>query len=209
MRHREGRRAYHHGRLKDALIEAALSLIAERGLSGFTLSDAAKRVGVTAAAPYRHFTDRQALMEELARRGFDLFSRRLEMAWDAGAPDPLTAFRRMGFAYLAFAREEPGLYGAMFENASTTGSAALGDSPARAFAALETAAAAVLGQKAPGLAARSLAFEVWALTHGAAMLALSGHLSAGDPASDPNILVDEGALGLVERAKRALSGNAG
>ena len=79
-----GRRGYHHGRLKDALIEAARNLVAERGPAGFTLSEAAKRVGVTAAAPYRHFADRNALMSELAQRGFETFSDRLERAWDNG-----------------------------------------------------------------------------------------------------------------------------
>ena len=54
-----GRRGYHHGRLRDALVEAARTLVAERGTAGFTLAEAAKRVGVTAAAPYRHFSDRR------------------------------------------------------------------------------------------------------------------------------------------------------
>src|SRR5579863_8692041 len=91
-----GRRGYHHGRLKDALIEAARILIAEHGPSGFTLAEAAKRVGVTGAAPYRHFGDS------------------LAGAWDEGKPDARIALRRMGRAYLAFARAEPGLYSAMF-----------------------------------------------------------------------------------------------
>ena len=108
------RRGYHHGQLKEALLDAARMLVAERGAAGFTLAEAAKLVGVTGAAPYRHFADRQALMAELARRGFDMFAHRLAGAWDDGRPDPVAAFQRMGHAYIAFAREEPGLYGAMF-----------------------------------------------------------------------------------------------
>src|ERR1700761_3250260 len=110
------RRGYHHGRLKDALIEAARRLVTERGLAGFTLAEAAKLVGVTAAAPYRHFADRNDLMGELARRGFELFGERLLGAWDDGRPDPRHALHRMGRAYLAFARADPGLYTAMFGN---------------------------------------------------------------------------------------------
>ena len=98
------RPSYHHGRLKDALIEAARELVAERGPAGFTLADAAKRVGVTGAAPYRHFADRQALMQELALRGFALFDERQRAAWQNGRPDAVTAFRRMGASYLSFAK---------------------------------------------------------------------------------------------------------
>ena len=87
----EGRRGYHHGRLKDALIEAARALIAENGPAGFTLAEAAKRVGVTGAAPYRHFADRNALIGELARRGFEIFGENLARAWDDGRPDARAA----------------------------------------------------------------------------------------------------------------------
>jgi AcrR family transcriptional regulator len=96
------RRGYHHGNLKDALVEAARTLIAERGASGFTLAEAAKLAGVTPAAPYRHFNDRNALLCELARRGFDAFGARLGEAWSAGRPDPVAALWRMGEAYLDF-----------------------------------------------------------------------------------------------------------
>ena len=137
----QARRGYHHGRLKDALIEAALSLIAQRGLHGFTLAEAAKLVGVTAAAPYRHFSDRDDLMGELARRGFEQFGARLKTAWNAGRPDPQTAFHNMGQAYLAFARDEPGLYMAMFGNAQALGPQGPADPGAAAMDSLIGAAA--------------------------------------------------------------------
>ncbi|PJI53873.1 TetR family transcriptional regulator, partial [Methylobacterium radiotolerans] len=66
----DDRRSYHHGNLKEALLEAARRFIAERGIGGFTLVDAARLVGVTPAALYRHFRGREALLEELAGRGF-------------------------------------------------------------------------------------------------------------------------------------------
>ncbi|GJE72541.1 TetR family transcriptional regulator [Methylorubrum podarium] len=77
---REGpgdRRSYHHGNLKEALIEAARRFIAERGIGGFTLVDAARLVGVTPAALYRHFRGREALLEEVAGRGFSDLAERL------------------------------------------------------------------------------------------------------------------------------------
>ena len=101
----------------------------------FHLAEAAKRVGVTAAAPYRHFSDRNELMGELAGRGFQLFGERLARAWDEGRPSAMEALYRMGAAYLAFAQEEPGLYAAMFGNVQTLAASAPG---AAADAALET-----------------------------------------------------------------------
>ena len=71
MSFRHTRRGYHHGNLKDALILAALHLIAERGPAGFTFAEVARAAGVSAAAPYRHFRDRNALIAEVARLGFE------------------------------------------------------------------------------------------------------------------------------------------
>lgn len=195
------RRGYHHGRLKDALIEAARSLIAQRGPAGFTLAEAAKLVGVTAAAPYRHFSDRDALMGELARRGFDQFGARLKTAWNAGRPDPQTAFRAMGQAYLAFAQDEPGLYMAMFGNAQTLPPEGPANPGVAAMDGLIGAAAVVLQNSGGSVrGARKLAMEIWALSHGVAMLMLGGHLHAGDADCDPQALLHRASMALVEAA---------
>ncbi|WP_163333475.1 TetR/AcrR family transcriptional regulator, partial [Klebsiella aerogenes] len=90
-------RSYHHGNLKEALIEAARRFIAERGVGGFTLVDAARLVGVTPAALYRHFRGREALLEEVAGRGFaDLADRLARAIGSQGTP--LERFTRMGEA---------------------------------------------------------------------------------------------------------------
>src|ERR1043166_1638725 len=93
---RGGRRSYHHGNLREALISAALDLIAQKGPAGFTSAEAARAAGVSPAAPYRHFRDRDALMADVARRGFELFEQRLAAAWNGGRPAPLAALERMG-----------------------------------------------------------------------------------------------------------------
>src|SRR5262245_63978161 len=93
------RRGYHHGNLREALIRAALSLIAEKGPAGFTFAEAARWAGVSPAAPYRHFRDRDDLMADVARRGFERFETVLKRAWDDGRPDPFTAFDRVGKGY--------------------------------------------------------------------------------------------------------------
>ncbi|MEZ5876723.1 MAG: TetR/AcrR family transcriptional regulator [Tepidamorphaceae bacterium] len=137
--HRRGKRGYHHGNLREALVQAALSLIGERGSEGVTLAEAARMAGVSAAAPYRHFKDREALMAAVAGEGYAKFADALEKAWHDGAPDPVKALERyVGHAYLAFARNEPPLYAAMFESSISPGSdSALSAQADRAYAVLQ------------------------------------------------------------------------
>src|SRR3981081_4359863 len=113
---RRAERGYHHGNLKEALLQAALGLIAEKGAAGFTFADAARMAGVSPAAPYRHFRDRDELLSSIAQRGFEQFEAELTSAWDDGRQDTTTAVERVGKASLAFAREEPAFYSAMFES---------------------------------------------------------------------------------------------
>ena len=112
---RNSPRGYHHGNLKEALVRAALELIAEKGPAGFTFADAARWAGVSPAAPYRHYRDRDALLADVAQRGFEAFTAALAKAWDDGRPDVHSAFDRLGKAYLDFAKREPAYYSAMFE----------------------------------------------------------------------------------------------
>src|SRR5438552_17329284 len=103
---RGGRRSYHHGNLREALISAALDLIARKGPAGFTFAEAARSAGVSPAAPYRHFRDRDELLANIAQRGFAQFEARLNAAWDDGRPDTPTAFGRLVQPYVAFARDD-------------------------------------------------------------------------------------------------------
>ncbi len=168
-----GPRGYHHGNLREALMRAALELIAKKGPAGFTFAEAARWVGVSPAAPYRHFRDRDELLSSVAQRGFEQFEAVLERAWDEGRPDPFTAFDRLGKAYLAFARSEPAYYSAMFEAGIPLDTSpelrAAGD---RAFAVLRKATESlVAGLPAPNRPpAMMMALHVWAVTHGIASL---------------------------------------
>ena len=136
-----GPRGYHHGDLRETLVRAALALIAEKGPAGFTFADAARWAGVSPAAPYRHFRDRDELMADVALRGFDLFAAALTRAWDNGRPNAFAAFERLGKAYLDFARTEPAYYSAMFEAAVPLDTnLALREAGERAFAVLRAAA---------------------------------------------------------------------
>jgi len=170
---KEGPRGYHHGNLKEALLRAALELIAQKGPAGFTFAEAARWAGVSPAAPYRHFRDRDELLASIALRGFNQFEAALTRAWDDGHPDVFTAFDRLGKAYLAFARTEPAYYSAMFEagipHATNPELREAGD---RAFAVLRAAAEKLCAQAPPGKRPPALmvALHIWAVSHGIASL---------------------------------------
>jgi AcrR family transcriptional regulator len=173
----EGRRGYHHGNLREALIRGALELIAAKGPAGFTVAEAARFAGVSPGAPYRHFRDRDELMADVARRGFERFADELARAWDEGRPDALRAFENLGRAYLTFARKEPAYYAAMFEAAlPVKDHPELAQAGERAFAVLRQAAEklsarAPEGRRPPAL---MMALHVWALSHGIASLFARG-----------------------------------
>lgn len=172
------RRGYHHGNLKEALVEAALKLIAEKGPAGFTFADAARWAGVSPAAPYRHFRDRDELIASVAERGFVQFETALTKAWDDGRPDTVTAFERLGKAYLAFARDEPALYSAMFESGVTLDlNPSLQAAGERAFGVIRAACERLVGMLPPGAPrppALMMALHIWSLSHGIASLFARG-----------------------------------
>jgi AcrR family transcriptional regulator len=167
------RRSYHHGNLREALIDAALNLIAQKGPAGFTFADAARSAGVSSAAPYRHFRDRDALLADVARRGFEAFETHLEKAWNGGNPEPFRAFENLGRGYLSFARDEPAYYSAMFEaGVALDSDPGLRQASDRAFAVLRRAAEALcarapLDKRPPAL---MVSLHIWSLSHGIASL---------------------------------------
>lgn len=168
---RDASRGYHHGNLRETLIRAALELIARKGVAGFTFAEAARFAGVSPAAPYRHFRDRDELLASVAERGFGQLEAALARGWDQGRPDALTALERMGKAYLAFARAEPALYAAMFESGGSVGAdPAVRQAGERAFAVLRIAAEKVCAAAAARPPALMVALHIWAVTHGVASL---------------------------------------
>jgi AcrR family transcriptional regulator len=171
---RRAERGYHHGNLKEALLQAALDLIAQKGAAGFTFADAARMAGVSPAAPYRHFRDRDELLASIAQRGFEQFEQALTQAWDDGRPDTVTAFERVGKAYLRFAREEPSFYSAMFESGLPVDSnPPLQAASERAFAIIRAAAERLAALAPPGVPrppAMMMALHIWSMSHGVASL---------------------------------------
>lgn len=185
------RDSYHHGNLRQALIDATAALIKEKGPMGFTLAEAARQAGVSAAAPYRHFTGRDQLLEEVARQGFIEFAARLEAAYDDGRPSALSAFLRLGEAYLRFAAERPGYYMAMFESGlAIAGNADLAAAADQAQAALIRAAGGLFARLPPGdrPPAAMVANHIWAMSHGVVELFGRGKPGSRAPVSAAEML---------------------
>ena len=163
------KRGYHHGNLRQALVDAALELIELRGPTGFTLSEAAKQAGVTPAAVYRHFEGREDLIAEGALQGYEIFAEEMEAAYESGQPSALRAFEATGRAYLAFARQYPGHYIAMFESGiSVNRTPELAAAASRANAVLEQSASD-LSQHIPANKrppAAMFSAHIWAMSHG-------------------------------------------
>lgn len=192
-----GPRGYHHGNLKEALMRAALELIAEKGPAGLTFAEAARFAGVSPAAPYRHFRDRDELLADVALRGFERFAAALTEAWNDGRPEPLQALENVGRAYLRFARTEPAYYSAMFEAGVSLPDhpdcAAAGE---RAFGVLRSAADALCAglpkeRRPPAL---MLALHIWALSHGVASLFARGDAGRRKLPMTPEDLLEAGVL---------------
>jgi AcrR family transcriptional regulator len=198
---RGGRRSYHHGNLREALVQAALDLIAEKGPAGFTFAEAARQAGVSAAAPYRHFRDRDALMADVARRGFARFEQQLVAAWNEGRPNPREAFERLGKAYLEFARAEPAYFSAMFESGlPVSGHRDLQEAADRAFDVLRSACEAVVatmpaGKRPPAM---MMALHIWSLAHGIASLFARGDAARRPLPMSPEELLEAATLIYLE-----------
>ena len=171
-------RPYHHGALRQALIDAAEAILAERGVDGLSLRDCARRIGVSHAAPKNHFADKKALLTAVAASGYramaDIMDRRRARAGD----DPETALREVGLGYIEFAASRPSSFRLMFgETALHADDPELARAADAAFHRLEQTMAGV--ERAHGLQVhnqRERRMLAWTSVHGFATLWLAGRL---------------------------------
>lgn len=181
------RERYHHGDLRRALLDAARHLLETGAPRGVTLRAAAQAAGVSAAAPYRHFKDREALLAAVMTEGFIELAEATELARDE-APDPVSAYLAIGHAYLGFAVANPRLYRLMFGvECNKPGHPDLLAAEQRAFgvvmqAARDCAAAGVIGTRAP----EHVALAGWTIVHGLATLHVDGALGVVLPMTLPD-----------------------
>lgn len=171
------RGAYHHGNLKEALIEAGMKALATSEADELSLRMLAREVGVTANAAYRHFADKDDLLNALAAEGFRRFAQSQRQAV-LGHATPEERLKASGLAYIAFAMAQPGLYRLMFGRLDHVGQHAdLQCNSLDAMATLLEAAAAQLNVPAHDERVRVAAAACWGLVHGLSALAMGGQLA--------------------------------
>ena len=169
------RSPYHHGDLRAACLRAAMELLEEGGATALSLRAVARRAGVSPAAPYRHYADRDALISAVAAVGY----RELAEQLAAAHPSPSTAddFGAIAVAYVQFALQRPALFRVMFAEPCDT------DNSERVAAtnAISEYVSAIVQQSFPGFDTEALSTAAWALVHGLAFLHLDGKLDASTP----------------------------
>ncbi|MFI7872346.1 TetR/AcrR family transcriptional regulator [Streptomyces salinarius] len=166
---------YHHGDLRAACLRAARELLEEDGSAALSLRAVARRAGVSATAPYRHYADREALVSAVAAEGYRELSQHLAEAHPSpSTPDELAA---VAVAYVQFALEHPALFRAMFAEPCDPTS----EERVAATAAISEYVRSIVRATFPGVDADALSTTVWALVHGLAFLHLDGKLDSSSP----------------------------
>jgi AcrR family transcriptional regulator len=177
---------YQHGDLREALIQAGLKLLAEQGLAGFSLRGAAQLAGVSHAAPYRHFADKQALVAAIAERGFRLLTASMREELAASEPtDTLDKLYALGVGYVRFGTHHPDylrvIFGGVIDEDASPALHAAGE---EAYRALRDVVAAGLDRgELRGGDPDFVSLSCWSMVHGLSALLSSGAIPV--PASQP------------------------
>jgi AcrR family transcriptional regulator len=205
-RPRRARSSTAAGGLRDTLVDAAVALIARKGPQGFSLREVARRARVSEAAPYWHFTDREALLAAVAERGFVEMAKKMMVIWSREA-EPSERFRALGIGYVRFALAHPSYLRVMFgsEVPDKAVHPGLKEAGERTFALLVQAIAdcQAAGQVRSG-APEELAVAAWSIVHGLAALLVDGKLkdrvgSTADAERLAHTVTDLFMLGLAPR----------
>ena len=200
------RDAYHHGALREALIAAAESVLAERGMEGFSLREVARRSGVSPAAPAHHFGDAEGLLAAVATLAFEGLTEALRAGDERGGSDPMAQLREQGLGYVGFALKHPGRFGLMFRCEGYK-SEALEQSGRAAFGVLEDGMRRLYGLP-EGAALSPPQFQsllaVWSVVHGFAHLALAGQFDDMLPARSRETALRATLAAMLDQQLQAL-----
>jgi AcrR family transcriptional regulator len=173
------RDTYHHGNLRQALLDAAMGLVRERGIDGLTLREVARRAGVSHTAPYHHFADKGALVSALAEESFARFTETFRETATRTGGDHLDRIRAIGAAYVRFAFDDPERFKLMWRPELRS----VGDDSAVDLAGLASYQV-LIDEVAAGQAAGEireedtglLSLAAWSVVHGFAVLVIDGPL---------------------------------
>ncbi len=169
---------YHHGDLREALVQTSIEIISNEGVEALTFREVARRLGVSHAAPRHHFADKAELLAAVAIEGFQALERTQREALE-GITDPWERFKRIGVAYVHFAIDHPSQFRVMYGREIATASPSALRSYENAAAALMTETIAEALATRSGADAASLwltSISAWSTVHGLAMLWLDGPL---------------------------------
>jgi len=172
------RKRYHHGNLREALLESALQLIAEVGPAGFTLRELARRTGVSHNAPYRHFRDRDEVMAKVTVQGFKELTQAMLRGSQSGA-GAIDRLKRAGLAYISFALQRPEHFTVMFDAPTRvrTDYADAAEASEEAFNTLLSFVKSCQDERQlPSGNTHEFAMLAWSMVHGVAKLATTGRL---------------------------------
>jgi len=201
-----GNRPYHHGDLRRALLDAALQLVAERGIPDFTLREVARQAGVSHNAPYNHFADKAELVVALTVEGFQKLEVTLCSTYEQTAGTPLERTLAISGAYLRFALEHPAAYSLMFRPELRQSS----HNGRECDEAVESAAKTTFQVLLDGIAAsqqagelraepsvKMLALALWSTMHGLTVLFLDHQLD--------HLLVENKAVSSLEKTEQLMA----
>ncbi len=166
---------FHHGDLREALIAATRELLVEHGPDGFSLADACRRAGVTTAAPYKHFRDKQEILEEIVLRGFEELTAANAKAVDEGGPGTVAGITAMGMSYLDFAVAQPAVFRLMFGHKSAIKEVKqIDETGNQCLKNVIEQVAAYCRKHGHTADAEKIAIRLWTFVHGASSLQLDG-----------------------------------
>lgn len=190
---------YHHGDLRTQLVSAIRLLVERDGAESFSIAEACRSAGVSTAAPYRHFTDREDMLSAVAMEGLGRLADGMATAgaaYPAGSPERIAA---MGRAYVAFATDEPGVFRLVFAMAKDHGkNEEMICEGERAFGILLAEVAALMGRNDLDDEVLRRGFSLWTFVHGIAFLRIDGKFEA------MNLDIDVDAL-IVDTSRRLLA----
>ncbi len=186
------RKSYHHGQLKEALIAAAAQLVEEKGAENFSMADACRLAGVSTAAPYRHFRDRNELLAEVVNQGFRDLAEADHQAVLTAGEGTLEGIIEMGKSYVGFAARRPGVFRLMFgQNSHVKRVEGVLEEGMECFGEVIQQVALYCETHGCKEDARQVALRLWTFVHGAASLLIDEDYAHIAPDLDVYALIAE------------------
>ena len=195
---------YHHGDLREALISAVYQLVSEQGAENLSLADACRAAGVSTAAPYRHFQDRDEILAEVTARGLHALREGAEEAIGKHGPGTMDAMIAMSQAYVAFALAQPGLFRLIFgQNPALAETELVSKTAVDCFGYVIERVAKFCRAEGRADDATEIAVRIWTFVHGAASLLIDGKYDMVAPETHVEKLIAAVIPGLLAQSTTA------